>query len=444
MQLSESGRVVTAVVVSDGVIKFADAGDTVWTTATNSSSTTPPLDDTLLNFGSQCNGLVYFVDGVHFRQFDPSTGVVSDWTASAGSLPVDGASRAPRIIETWRGRIVLAGLIGLSFEWFMSRIGDPRDFDYAPPDPPGPAPDDPVSSQTGPQGIVGDVITGFIPFNDDLAYFLCSHSIYMLQGDPQDNGQITLVTDAIGGAFGRAWCKGPDGTVYFFSNRCGIFTLTPDRQPQRISQNIEQLVQNVDTGANRVTMMWDDRFQGVHIWITPMAGGDAEHLFYETRTHAWFQEIYDQALHNPLCACQFDGNNPEDRVVLIGSFDGVVRYLDPNADSDDGRTIFSTVVFQPLLSPGLDDMILTEWQAVLGSDSGPVKWSILAGTTAEQALNNEPQETGTWDGGRNDTQPVMVRSHVLYPQFTGEGAWRMESLRAIVRIGGPKSAKAKE
>lgn len=448
MQLSESGRVVTAVACSQGIVKFCNAGDTDWTEATNTSSTTPPLDVNLLNFAAASNGKLWFTDGLNYRVFDPSDGTIVDWTASIGDLPVDADSRGARIIEAWRGRIFLAGVLGAAYDWFMSRIGDPTDWDYAPldpPDGPGPAPDDAVSSQTGPQGQVGDVITGFIPFNDDNAFILCSHTLYLLQGDPQDNGQISLITDTIGAAFGRAWCKSPDGTVYFFSNRCGIYTLVPGQQPQRITQAIEQLVQDTDTGANRVTMMWDDRFQGVHVWITPIAGvAPATHLFFEQRTGAWWQDEYDNDYHNPLCACQFDGNNPQDRVVLIGSFDGVVRFLDPNADNDDGRTIFSNVTFPPILSPGLDDMILDEWQAVLGEDSGDVAWNILLGTTAENALAGGVQETGSWTAGRNATQRVGRRAHAIIPQFTSETQWRMEEVRAVVRTGGLKSARAQE
>lgn len=446
MQKSESGRVVTAVAVSDGVLKFCDAGDTSWTTATNSSSTTPPLDDTRLNFGSACDGKLWYVDGINYRVFDPATGVVDDWVASAGSLPVDSDSRGARGVETWRGRIVLFAVIGAPQEWYMSRVGDPTDFEYAPPDPPGPAPDDPVSSATGPQGKVGDVVTAFIPFNDDVAFFGCSHSLYLLQGDPQDNGQISLVSDSIGIAFGRAWCKSPNGTVYFFSNKCGLYTLVPGGQPQRISQAIEQLVQDINTGTNRVTMAWNDRSQGVHVWITPIEGITATtHLFFEQRANAWFQDIYDKPTHNPLCACQFDGNNPEDRVVLIGSKDGVVRFLDPNAPNDDGRPIFSTIVFQPIISPGFDDMVITELQAVMGSDSGVVSYQILAGTTAEQALNQrKPSVAGKFKPGRNATDNVTTRSHVLYLQVTSEVQWRMEEFRMIVETGGPKSARAKE
>jgi len=445
MQLSESGRVVTAVATSQGVVKFQDAGDKVWTTATNNSSTTPPLDVDNLNFGAASNGKVWFVDGLNYRYFDPTDGSINDWVASAGDLPIDSDSRGARGIEAWRGRIVVFGVLGLPYDWFMAEIGDPTNFDYSPDDPPGPAPTDAVSSQTGPQGQVGDVMTAFVPFDDDTAFMGCSHTLYLLKGDPQDNGQITLITDTIGMAFGRAWCKSPDGTVYFFSNRCGLYSLVPGSQPQRISQSIEQLVQDVNTGLNRVTMMWDDRFQGVNVWITPIQGAaPTTHLFFEQRTGAWWQEEYDNDLHNPLCACQFDGNNPEDRVVLIGSFDGVVRYLDPNAATDDGRTIFSTVAFAPILSPGLDDMILDEWQAVLGEDSGDVTWNILLGTTAEQALNSSVEETGIWTAGRNATAPVGRRSHAIIPQFKAEGQWRMEECRAVVRTGGLKAARAKE
>jgi hypothetical protein len=191
-------------------------------------------------------------------------------------------------------------------------------------------------------------------------------------------------------------------------------------------------------------MAWNDRFQGVQVWITPIAGGATTHLFYEQRTGAWWQDEYDNVLHNPLCAVQFDGNNPEDRVVLLGSFDGVVRFLDHNATTDDGRTIFSNVVFPPILSPGLDDMILDEIQAVMGDGSGDVTWNILLGTTANQALNSGVAETGMFTGGRNATAYVGRRAHALYLQFTAEGAWRMEEIRAVVRQGGLKSARAKE
>ncbi len=444
MQLSTSGRVVTLCAVSQGVLFFCDAGDSLWTQATNSSSTTPELDLGRLNFGAPNNGELWYVDGVHYRRFNPSTGVISDWTASAGTLPLDDDGRAPRLVETWRSRTMVSGLIGKSYSWFGSKIGDSTDFDYAPPTP-GPA--DAVSSDTGPQGIVGDAITGMIPFNDDTLFLGCNHSLYIFQGDPQANGQISLITPTIGMAFGRAWCIDPYGTCYFFSNRCGVYTLAPGGQPQRISQQINQLVDDIDSGANSVSMTWDERQQGVHVFITPTAAaGTTTHLFFEQRTGGWFQDEFDNPLHNPLCCCQFDGNNPQDRVVAIGSWDGVVRYLDPNASTDDGRLIRSSVVLSPILTQNMDDMSLLEMQALLGSDSGTVDYTVLLGTTPEQALADTERNpvTGTWRAGRNANEYVGRSSHCIYVKIDSENQWRMEQIRGLIRTNGKIRMRAKE
>ena len=438
MPTSLSGRIVTLVATSQGMIFYAHAGDAVWSAPTN-STTTPMLDLTALNFASANIGSLWFVDGTNYRQFNAETTTVTAWTASAGNMPLVNGTAA-RGTETWRGRTVVFGLLGDSYDWFMSAIGDPTNWDYAPVSP-GPA--DAVSGGTGPQGKVPDVITGFAPYTDDIAYLGCSHSIYQFTGDPQSGGSIDLITDEIGMAWGRAWTKDPYGNLYFMSNRTGLYMAAPGQQLQRISFQIDNLLKNINTGTNAFTLLWNDVQQGIHVWITPLAGGATTHYFLEKRTNGWFADQHSENLHNPLCACQFDGNNPEDRVVVIGSFDGVVRFLDANAQDDDNRPIFSSVIFPPMISPGLDDMILTEWQAVLGSDSNSVAWQVLAGTTCEQALDNEPQEEGTWEPGRNDTQYVNVRSHVIYPMMTADLQWRMENIRAIVRTGGPKSARAK-
>lgn len=435
VQLSASGRVVTAVGVSNGNIAYCRAGSTAWTAATNSSGTTPALSATRLNFGSAMNGVLWLVDGLVFRAFDPVTGIVTAWTATAGSLPVDANSNAPRIIETWRGRIVLTGLIGDPYNWFMSKAGDAHNWDYAPL---SPSPADAVAGSASPQGKLGDMVTGFVPYTDDVAFLGCSHSLYLFNGDPQAGGQIDLISDTIGMAWGRAWAKDPYGTLYFFSNRCGVYSITPGSQPQRISQQIDNLLTDINSGSNTVSLCWDDRQQGIHVFITPTnASGATTHFFYEQRTNGWFEDAFSNPNHNPLCVCQFDGNNPEDRVVLLGSWDGVCRYLDKNAQNDDGRIIQSSVVIGPLFVEGLlEAVLLKEIQAVLGADSGNVTYSILAGITAEVALASVPRVTGTLFGGRNQTEAIRVRDHILYVQIDSIVPWRMEQFRALLASKG--------
>jgi len=58
------------------------------------------------------NQIVYFADGAGYFQYDPSTGsngTVSAWTASAGTIPANGADK-PRLMCTWNNRMILSGI----------------------------------------------------------------------------------------------------------------------------------------------------------------------------------------------------------------------------------------------------------------------------------------------------------------------------------------------
>lgn len=446
VQTSYSGRVVTLVAVSQGNVFSANAGDVAWTAATNSTTgpINPPLTTTLPIFSAPNNQKLYFADGsVNFTVFDPSTQVVSTWVATAGSLPLGSDNATPRLICTWRGRTVLAGLVTDPQNWFMSAIGDPTNWDYAPVDP---SSAQAVSGSNAPQGLVGDVVTALIPYTDDVMIFGCDHSIYLMQGDPMAGGIMSLISDRIGIAFGQAWVKDPYGNVYFVSNRTGIYSLVPGQQPQRISQGIEQLLVNIDMGLNSIRMEWDDIFQGFHVFVTLIANAAATtHFFYETRTGAWWTDVFSNPNHNPLATCQFDGNNPNDRVVCIGAWDGVVRYLDRNAQNDDGRIIQGNVIIGPVRTDQLDVMMLKNIQMVLGADSGAVQYSILYGDTAEAALAQTPapQLSGTFNPGMNLTGLIRRAAKILYLQITSNIPWRMEQARAYVETSGKVRQRGK-
>ena len=446
VQNSQSGRVVTLVTVSQGNVIVANSGDTVWTPAINSSGETPPLNFTGLMFSSANNQLLFFADGINYCYYDPNLNTVFAWVIGTyqpgdtggvagtlkGVLPVDNLGNTPRLIETWRGRTVLSGLINDPQNWFMSAVGDPFNFDYSPL---STTPTQAIAGNNAPAGLIGDVVTAIIPYTDDVCVFGGDHSIYMMRGDPMAGGQIDLVSDAIGMAWGRAWCKDPYGNIYFVSNKTGIYTLVPGQAPQRISQQIEQLLVNVDTGANAIRMLWNDRFQGVHVFITPTAAPTATtHFFYETRTGAWWTDVFGNVNLNPLSCCTFDGNTPGDRVALIGSWDGYVRAISPTAPDDDGTAIQSAVIVGPLLTKDLDDVLCKDLQAVMGAASGPVNYAVLVGQTAEIALGSVPVTTGVWGPGRNFSSFVRRSGHAIYGLITASNPWSMETIRA--RIAG--------
>lgn len=472
-QPNSSGRVVTLVAICQGNVYWADAGDTTWSEPVNNTSppADPPLNFTGKMQSAVLNQVMFFADGVHWVLYSPLGGPVGQYTYDANSVntwqpstvdllgnpitsvfPVDADDNKPTIITSWRQRILLSGLLLDPQNVFASAQADPTNFAY---DPEFQSPQQAFVLNAGaPAGQVGDVVTAMIPYNNDILVVLCDHSIYYLNGDPFDGGRIDLISDAIGGAPGQSWCRDPYGNIYFVSNKTGIYVLVPGQAPQRISQNIEQLLANLDTGLNTFSLLWNDRFQGLHVFITPtetmssIAATDPRvpqqpvtHLFYEQRTGAWWQDRFANPAHNPLCCCTFDGNLANDRVPLIGSWDGYVRSIDPFATKDDGWDIQSTVWIGPILTQDFDDMMLYEIQAILGETSKNVTYKIHIGTTAEQALKSQPIMTGIFGDGRNSTHGIRVAGHAIYIELASSNPWQMEGIRC--RISGSGLGKVR-
>lgn len=467
-QTNSSGRVVTLVSVVQGNVYYALSGDKIWSPTVNTTSplSVPPLNFTGVVQSAVLNQVLWFADGVNWCCWSPlgatinalviGVNSVATWVPGTADLlgnpttsvlPVDADGNTPRLIVNWRSRIVLAGLLLDPQSIFMSAVGDPTNFDYSPKFTSG---NQAVAlDPTSQSGYVGDVVTALIPYTDDILVIGGDHSLYMINGDPMSGGQVSLISDSIGMAFGNAWCKDPYGNIYFVSNKTGIYTLVPGQAPQRISQQIEQLLANVDTGLNTISLLWNDRFQGVHIFITPTSQSTAQavtddnvpdqpvtHLFYEQRTGAWWQDRFANPNHNPLCCLAFDGNAPGDRTPLIGSWDGYVRSIDPFATMDDGWPVNSVVIIGPILSQDMDDMKLYELQMVLGELSGTVNYEVLVGQTAEQALNSAPVASGVFQPGRNFSEYVRKSGHAIYISLSSSNPWTMEQIRMRIEGAG--------
>ncbi len=396
---------------------------------------TPPLVTTGVIRSAVNNQKLWFADGAHWCYYDAKTNKIKPWIASAGTLPGDNMTPKdfPRLICTWRGRTVLSGIINDPQNWFMSAVSDPTNFDYAPFNI---SPAQAVCGNASPLGLIGDVVTALIPYRDDTLILGGDHTIWQFSGDPMSGGQIDLISDAIGMAWGIPWCKGPDGTLYFVSNRTGIYAMQPGQgPPQRISQQIEQLLIPIDTGLNTIRLIWDDRFQGLHVFVTlTSAAASCNHFFWEQRAGAWWQDHFDNNNHNPLCCCVFDGNQANDRRPVIGSWDGYVRTIDPTALDDDGTPILSAVVIGPLLTKDMDDVLMKDIQAALGATSGQVSYAVFVGQTAEIALASNPVSMGTWHSGRNVNNYVRMAGHAVYVKITASNPWALEHIRA--RIAG--------
>ena len=132
---------------------------------------------------------------------------------------------------------------------------------------------------------------------------------------------------------------------------------------------------------------------------------------------------------NPLCGVAYQGNEPDDRAVLLGGWDGFVRFLDPNNDTDDGTPINSSVLIGPIMTQQLDEMLLKDIQFVMAEMSGQVTWSVLSGKTAEAAVAAAARVSGTATASRNANQSIRVADHAIYIKISATTQWAMEAIR---------------
>lgn len=438
-QTSQLGRVVTGIAVSQGKVFWFepadDPADRVLTEATNNSATTPPLNFTGVMDSSPNNQKLYIVDGVHYRYFVPITNTVETWTATAGTLPVDGSGNRARLITTWRGRTVLSGLIDDSQNWFMSAVSNPHDFDYAPA---SATATQAVAGNNSRLGFIGDTITALMAYNDDVILFGGNTSIEAIRGDPMAGGERTNITSAIGVAWGKAFTQDPMGNIYFMANTGEIWGMVPGGKPEKISTPIDSLVQGINTGEKCVRLEWNQRMRGFHVFVSSLAAPDATdgHFFWEGGTsNGWWRDTFADKKFNPLASCTIDGNTPNDRVVLIGSWDGYIRSFDPDATTDDGKPINWQFYIGPLLTKNFDEIIVKSIQAVMAEGSGTVNYEVLYGRTAELAAQQVAvaRAKGTFTASRSYSKlGSPVAGHAIYVRLYGTDRVAMEAIRVSI------------
>lgn len=445
-------RTITALAVTDGTIeRFSSDTFTAVTGGASALDANAPQI-----FSADLFGKVYYVDGTNYVVYDVATDTASTWTATAGTLPADSGNTS-RLITVWNGRIVLSGIASDPENWFMSAVGDALDWDIAPTNPTSQTA---ISGNNAPTGKVADVINGLIPYNDDILIFLCDHSIYQMTGDPYYGGRIDRLSDSIGGAWGRAWCKDDNGVIYFFGSRGGVYRMVPGAPPQSISEHkIEERLSLVNLNSTSVRMAWNDQEKGVHLFLTRLNGSRSTHYFWDRRNEAWFRDTFGNALHSPISVHALDGDKPDDRRVILGCQDGYIRIFSNDAVNDDGEAILSGVFFGPiLLEQGTQPFVLRELQCVLSAASADVQYDVLVGASVNQAFYEGNDQIDTLllaDGNTfvyserpTDSQGEFsaIRSKSVNPRLRGYAAfirisndnlndfWEFESLTAFLSV----------
>jgi hypothetical protein len=196
--------------------------------------------------------------------YDAASDSLSVWQASAtkGQVP----SGCP-LVCLYRDRLVLAG--DPLYAWYMSRQGDPLDWDYSQTD----AQRAVAGSNAEAGNLLGEPIRALVPFRDDFLLFFCRGSIWVLRGDATFGGQIGALSREVGCIGANAWCWGPSGELYFLAMG-GLYLLAPEAAgvPKAVSEpKMPRELVNVNPDDYHVSLRYDHYANGVHIYCTPRA-----------------------------------------------------------------------------------------------------------------------------------------------------------------------------
>lgn len=424
-------QMIQVAVCNGNVYTFNTTGFTLATGGTGALNNASPFV-----FSDGLFGKLYFADGVNYKVFTASNSTVNTWTPTAGSLPGT-ASICPRLICAWRGRIVISGLRTDAHNWFMSKVGDPLDWDYAPV-----AVTEMQAAQggVGYVGKLGDIINCLIPYNDDTILFGCDKSIWRMAGDPMAGGKLDLVTDAAGIAFGKPWCKNKAGDVFFYSTNGRVYQTPQDGKPYEISMEIHPLIVNTNLNTSVIRMLYDDREDGFHMFVTPLTNGSATHWFFDTKSAGWFKNVMGSNSYNPVAVHRLQGDASTERLTLIGGEDGFIRYFANNTYADDGTNTTSYVVLGPIVSEaGRYPHVLREIQGILDTGSGGILYEIVTGDSPDAAIAsiaNSFVGDGTITNGRSYAFQPHDRSFYTYIKIgaTTNTNWAIEEIRAKLSV----------
>ncbi len=382
---------------------------------------------------------VFITDGSKYFYYDPREGELQELVStSTGGIPPFN-----RLITNWRGRLVLARSADDPHNWHMSALGEPRDWDQFPP---VITATQAISGNNARAGRVPDIINSLIPYNDDLLIFGGDRSIWRLTGDPMAGGQMDLISDITGMAFGRPWAKDPEGRIYFFGSRGGVYVMSPAGQIERLSQRfIERRFQDFDLESYYVRMAWNYIDEGLHVFQIPFGSTNSTqlgHFFWDQKNNAWYQDEINVDRQPRAIELQ-DGDQSADRRIVILCQDGGIRYWDRDAKDDDGKAIDARVTFGPYSLRGSDRQLRwKELSVSLSSDQDGCKAQFFSSDSPD--VMGSPTAQMDLAPGRNPVKRMRSRGSYCWLKLRNAAAgqrWAFENAMVKAASAGRKRSR---
>lgn len=364
------------------------------------------------------------------KVYDPSDDSLVMWTATEelGELPTGCA-----LVALYRDRLVLVR----NHQWFMSRMGDPLDWNY------GAASTDVKRAISGGNSNAGNLaqnVTALVPFSDANLIFGHETELWEMRGDPAAGGRIDNVSRIYGITGANAWCVTPEGLLVALS-RDGLWKMPPRGKPEPMSRDrLPRELIDIDLTLYTPSLAYDIRDKGIHVYLTPNEAKGQLHFWFDWRAQSfWPVDLQDG--HEPTALFDHSSQATEEAAVLHGGRDGYIRRYSDLSATDDGSRIDSYVLYGPI-APGEADYregFVDQLNAFLSTAGGGVLWSLKYGATTEAAMNATATESGSWAAGENPVDRPMRRAPWIFLRLSGTTdyrAWAIEGITAILRTTG--------
>ncbi len=367
------------------------------------------------------------------KVYDSDADTLTHWKATAGLVPVG----CP-IIDIFRDRLVLGGIKELPGIWFMSKFGDPDNFDFSRPDTERTRA---IASNTttSDAGGLSIPMSAIAAITEDYLVISAASEMYLLRGDPTLGGILANVSSQIGIGSRTAHCRTPDGSLIFLS-RDGLYRFHPANPfPENISRDrlpsdLINIVQNTD---RTVTLEYDVLFQGVHIYVTfnPVSAGAVQHYWFDWETQSFWVVRLGSRLQEPF-AVSYDAKKNR---VMLGGRDGYIRHYDSAATDDDGTTIDSHVLYGPFsLGGNTGEGSVSDLYMTLDDASGNVTAEVFVGDDPESAFKSTAKTSHTVSAGYSKRLPVRARGSSAFVKISSSSGsqWTIDSLSLVTQRHG--------
>lgn len=368
--------------------------------------------------------------------YDPAAGSVILHSASTGNVPA-----GCRLVCLYHDRIVYAGADLSPHVWYMSRKGDPHDWDYSQEDSAAA-----IFAQPSVAGALADPITALIAHGDECLIIGCYNSLWIVRGDPGYGGTVDQLSRKVGIVGSHAWCRTPDDMCVFLSPD-GLYVMPAGCHGFPTSLSREALPDDLIGLAperDRVVMEYDTLHRGIHIFVTRYDEGKSNHWWFDWEAKS-FWRVKLQTDHEPLAIYERVAWD-DVPVVLIAGRDGYIRHFDRDYQQDDQDSpIESYCCLGPFMlsKGGFEEGIVNELIATLGVGSGPVSWELQVGQSAEAAYRASARESGTWSlGGLNYHNRPRARGVAgVLKLIGGTKRWFIERVTVATRTAGRRRVR---